>query len=284
MTDSEQPSTPFSIVTTSAGAVSILAHDVGEIMHNPVGPWPEANALYIEASNLERRLAGTPDSPAFVLYDVGLGAGTNAVAALHVARRLGAGRRPLRIVSFERDLRLLQFTLENAVAFSFLDGYEPALRSLLDRGGWREEGVTWELHTGEFPELIQERETPPAHLIFFDPYSPKKNPEMWSRANFAKLRARCHPEEGALLLTYSRATPVRAALLDAGFYVGAGQGTGAKDETTQAATHPHLLSKILGPDFLGRFERSQSRWPSDLREDEQAKFAERLRAHPQFKP
>lgn len=39
---------PFEIVTTTMGATSIRDNRVNEIMHNPVGPWAEANALCVD--------------------------------------------------------------------------------------------------------------------------------------------------------------------------------------------------------------------------------------------
>ena len=56
----------FEIVTTTAGAVSIRNIVVNEIMHNPVGPWREANDLYIKQSLFEERLLA-PTEDDFVL-------------------------------------------------------------------------------------------------------------------------------------------------------------------------------------------------------------------------
>lgn len=270
---------PFEIVQTTTGAVSILCREVNEIMHNPVGPWAEANALYIAPSRLGERLAqGAGD---LVVYDVGLGAAANALAALTLARAVRGPRR-LHLVSFERDLRLPEFALEHAAAFAHFRGFETALGRLLATGRWEEPGILWELHAGDFPDTLESARPPRAHLVFFDPYSPKKNSAMWTTASFARLHAFCDRDEGALLMTYSRATPVRVALLAAGFYVGAGVGTGEKDETTQAATTPALLSKVLGPEFLGRWERSQSAVPYGLTEADLPRLRAELAAHPQF--
>jgi len=67
--------------------------------------------------------------------------------------------------------------------------------------------------------------------------------------------------EGALLLTYSAATPTRVTLLLAGFYVGAGVSTGTKGETTVAATRRAALGSPLGERWLERWRRSSSRAP-----------------------
>jgi queuine tRNA-ribosyltransferase len=77
-----------------------------------------------------------------------------------------------------------------------------------------------------------------------------------------------------------------ALYLLAGWYVGAGDATGEKEETTVAATSPDLIQRPLDHAWLERAHRSTSAEP--LRGDmyQQAPLSalnrERLAAHPQF--
>lgn len=247
----------FEIVKTRTGAVSIRDNVSQEIMHNPVGPWLEANSLYIEQSGLARRLCEDLDRE-IVVYDVGLGAAANALATLHCAQAIRK-RRPLRLISFERNLDLLRFALENAAQFAHFTGFEAAIKSLLENGIWQQEGLVWELRHGDFLQQVQHERTP-AHLVFYDPYSYKKNPDMWSTDAFKKIRAKClnSAGEGGVLFTYTRATPIRVAMLLAGFFVGQGTATGAKEETTQAAARLEDLQSPLGETWLRRWERSHN--------------------------
>lgn len=258
----------FEIVTTTAGAVSIRNKIVNEIMHNPVGPWVEANALYIHQSRLAERLAEGEGE--FVIFDVGLGAAANAIAALSCARSV-PHHRPLRMVSFEREMELLRFALDNAEAFAHFGPFQQALSTLLETGRWSEPGIVWELREGDFLDLI-DAEPHRAHLIFFDPYSPKVNQDMWTSACFAKLRAKSRDlsEGGADLYTYSQATGIRVALIKAGFDVGYGLPTGLKHQTTQAATSRSLLRAPLDQPWLERYRRSHLRYPYDCRAEDQA--------------
>lgn len=273
-----QPNVKFEIVTTRMGALSIRDNISQEIMHNPVGPWIEANSLYIEQSHLRRRLGQDLNSE-LVIFDVGLGAAANALAALHCARSLSA-RRPLRLVSFERDLELLQFALANAHHFSHFAGFEEAVQAILTCGKWEERGIVWELRHGNFIELI-DRETHAANLVFYDPYSFKKNSEMWVPEVFRKVRAKCALD--GILLTYSRATPIRVGLLMAGFFVGMGIATGEKDETTQASLRLSDLENPLGPAWLGKWQRSHSPNAAGARPEDLAKVKEFVLSHPQFR-
>jgi len=249
-------------------------------MHPSVGPWGEACRLYVEQPGLAERL--TVPGPPLRIYDVGLGAAANAAAAMACAHGLGsARRRPLEVVSFEVDLAPLRLALSDPQGFPFLVPYHEAAGQLMRQGHWERDGVTWTLREGDFTRNLQGTDAP-AHLVYFDPFSPKQCPGLWSPATLTPLYAQCETEgEGCLLLTYSAATPTRVSLLLAGFYVGAGVSVGQKGETTVAATRPGVLARPLGPDFLARWRRSSSQaphgapWPGAL---EAA-----LAAHPQIR-
>ncbi|MEZ4815463.1 MAG: MnmC family methyltransferase [Bdellovibrionota bacterium] len=270
----------FEVVTTTTGATSIRNKRLNETMHNPVGPWLEANSLYIEQSSLRERLSSNLNQE-LVIFDVGLGAAANSLAAIHCARSLKK-HRPLRIVSFERDLDLLRFALEKSKNFEHFYGYEGAIESLLKNSVWNSDYITWELRHGDFVSLI-EKESQLADIVFYDPYSPNVNTEMWTLSLFQKLKQKCRvSEEGALLLTYSKATPVRVALLCSGFYVGAGCGTGEKDETTIAATKKDLLANPFSDRWFTRWKNSSVPYPLGTVEAEQALIREMICAHEQF--
>ena len=89
----------FELVTLRNGTRAVRHTGHGEVMHPSVGPWQEAQALYVAQSQLAAKLR--TEGPPLHVWDVGLGAGTNAVAALTCARELGdQQRRQLKVVSF----------------------------------------------------------------------------------------------------------------------------------------------------------------------------------------
>lgn len=276
----------FEIVKTTRGATSIRDNRVNEIMHNPVGPWEEANALYVEQSKLRARLQ-EDSTENLVVFDVGLGAAANAIAAMTTCLQLDdLSQRGLHLVSFERDLSLLEFTLQNASAFDHMNGFESAIASVLMKRKWRSPcgRILWELHAEDFLKSI-DQEKSVADIIFYDPYSPQVNSEMWTLACFQKLRNRCHPVNAptaSTLYTYSRATPIRAALLLAGFYVGCGTSTGLKPETTQAATQLSALDQPLDARWFLRWQRSHTRFPFGTGSQDQENLSELVHKHPQF--
>jgi hypothetical protein len=270
----------FELVTLRNGhrAVRHLGH--GEVMHPSVGPWNEARRLYVEQPRLAERLSRP--GPPLRLYDVGLGAAANAAAALDCALGLGEARkRPLEIVSFEVDLAPLRLAVADPEGFPFLVPFHAAAHALMRDGRWRGDGITWTLLQGDFAQRLEEAPGP-AHLVYFDPFSPRQCPELWAPTMLRRLRERCEAEgEGALVMTYSAATPTRVSFLLGGFYVGAGLSIGTKAETTVASTRPESLERPLGPEWLGRWRRSTSQAPHG--EPLSPELEARLARHPQLR-
>ncbi|HVO20282.1 MAG TPA: tRNA guanosine(34) transglycosylase Tgt [Anaeromyxobacter sp.] len=269
----------FELVLTSSGAPAVRDAAAGEVMHPVVGAAAEADRLYVAQSRLAERLARP--GPPLVALDVGLGAASNALAALRAARSARAvapALRRLELVSFERELGAAALSASPAGAAAL--GLGPldlaALGGLLERGGHEEEGATWRLVLGDLL-LTLPQEPLEAEVVFWDPYSPRVNPELWTVAAFRAVRERCGPQ--ATLFTYSTSTRVRVALLLAGFFAGAGDPSGPKQETTAAATEPSLLARPLDGRWLDRLARSSSPFPADAPADALA----RIRAHPQFR-
>jgi queuine tRNA-ribosyltransferase len=278
---------------------SIRQISSGEVMHSVSDPMEEARRLYVEQAGLAALLAPAAGERALVVWDVGLGAATNAMAGLACWEAVLAAApqppRPLRLVSFERDLDPLRLAVRNAARFPHL--HHPGPASLLRSGRWEHPaGLEWELREGDFME--RRNGAPRPDLVWYDPFSFKTDGPLWQLDTFRRLAAGWR--EGAAdqsdelrLFTYTASTAVRAALLAAGFWVARGEPTGPKSETTIAVLPapgrrpgagrdgwPAL--DLLGPEWLGRWERSSAPWPADLPAGDQADFAGLVRQHPQF--
>lgn len=267
----------FELVTLKSGARAVRHVGHGEVMH-PVGPWEEANQLYVKQLGLAEKLQVPNEAPLRIL-DVGLGAATNAVAALTCARELGAKlARPLEIVSLEHSLGPLRLALADAEGFPFLQPWRDACEAIVGQGHWDTPNLSWRLILGDAAETVDELDGD-YELVFFDPFSPDSNPTMWTVNFLRAITARMRPQ-GATLATYSSATPTRVSLLLAGLFVGQGAPTGTRTETTMAANKAGLLALPLGERWLQRWRRSSARGPHGevfTKELEAAVFN-----HPQF--
>lgn len=248
----------FEVVTLKNGTRSIRHLGHGEIMH-PVGPWQEANTLYVNQPKLAKALTVSSEEP-YRILDVGLGGATNALAALTCAKELGGGmKRSLEIISLEHDVTPLRLALADPDGFPFLQPWREAVQTLLQEGTWSAPGLSWRLIPGDARETINEVDGV-VDLIAFDPFSPESNPTLWTVDFLRAVRVKAK-NQGAKLVTYSAATPTRVTLLLAGFFVGQGLSTGTRVETTIAATKLDLLETPLGARWLSRWQRSTSRGP-----------------------
>jgi tRNA U34 5-methylaminomethyl-2-thiouridine-forming methyltransferase MnmC len=270
----------FELVTLRNGhrAVRHLGHD--EVMHPSVGPWAEANALYVTQARLAERLV-VPGAGPLRLYDVGLGAAANAAAALACWRALPeSARRPLHVDSFEVDLEPLRLALSDPEGFPFLVPDRAVWTALLERGQHEEPGLSWRLHLGDALAVLSRAEAP-VEVIFHDPFSPESNPTLWSPAAFAALLGQGQEGgQGTVLFTYSASTRTRVSMLLGGLCVGVGDAIGTKQETTVAASRVDLLQRPLDGRFLQRFERSGARAPFG---EPPPGWEEAVRSHPQFR-
>jgi queuine tRNA-ribosyltransferase len=222
----------------------------GQLMHSQVGPWAEANQVYIAQSEF------TGAGP-FVIYDVGMGIAANALALIEKW-----GSKPLRIVSFEKFPESLEMALGMDSEFPFLRKWARVARELLDSRHVRHGNVEWNLAVGDFMSADLGA-LPKPDLVYFDFYSPSICPELWTEAVFSRL------SDASRLITYASNKSVRVAMLLAGFYVGKGSSTSMKLETTLAGSSP--VENLLDHQWLESLALSPKGFPM-----------ERLRAHPQF--
>jgi hypothetical protein len=110
--------------------------------------------------------------------------------------------------------------------------------------------LRWHLHLGDFRDEMLRPDLPLPHAIFYDPYSPRSNVEMWTLEHFCNLRRRLGHAVPCLLSNYTRSRPVRVTLLMAGFVVGVGTAIGEKEETTLASNDTQEILRPLARDFL----------------------------------
>jgi queuine tRNA-ribosyltransferase len=248
--------------------------DAGEVMHPGVGPLVEAEQLYVRQSGLGERLRTTRDRN-LVLFDVGMGAGSNALAARAESERASASAARLELVSFERDLGALALALTQPADFALEGECGQAARALLAHGRHETARTCWRLHHGDVFQALA-HETCLADIVFWDPFSPKANPDLWTVAAFAAVRRVAHAR--CTLFTYSASTAVRCALLLAGWAVGVGMPIGDKAATTAAAVVATDLLRPLDHRWMARLSRPDVPLPSDAPAD----FEARIAALPQF--
>ena len=226
-----------------------------------------------------------------MIWDVGLGAASNAMAAIRCfeksyAEKDANGLRPLRLVSFEWDLDPLTLAAKNPGCFPHLRHGAPY--RILENGKWEHASglLQWELLKGDFRDLIESASIP--DLIFYDPFSYKADAELWTArdlcANFQTLPAKI--SRALHLLRFD----CRASFAFDG-RVFCRRKASAPDpnqtppslsqERQEPETHP-LSPQLLGQKWLARWRRSGSKFPTTLPTEDRPHFEKLIETHRQF--
>jgi len=214
------------LLTTGDGTSTLFLKEYDQAMHSDSGAYEESLLKHVFPSGvLGRREA------ALNVLDVGFGLGYNVLALIHEFRKLE--RVPqIRIVSLERERYLLGY-MENIRFNDERDDIYGFIKDVYKSGRGESGSVIMEILFGEGREFLKKMHGIKFHAVFQDPFSPSKNPEMWSVDYFSVIAGLM--EEDAVLTTYSSADQVRRAMLEAGFIIGKGPSVGKKREGTVAA-------------------------------------------------
>lgn len=164
------------------------------------------------------------------VLEVGFGTGLNAYLSFLQTRL-----QPV-FIHYE-SLEAYPVSQEDAKVLNYIHGYEATIGSLFLKMHEQEWNVTREL-TPQF-ELtkqlitVQEFTTDKTFdLIYYDAFSPKEQPELWTETVFKKLYALLNP--GGVLITYCAQGQMKRHLKSAGFTVKTLPGYGKKREMTRA--------------------------------------------------
>jgi queuine tRNA-ribosyltransferase len=269
----------YEVILQAGDISSIRQISSGETLHSVNRPTEEAMNLYVKPSDLVRRFQeGQPDDKNLIVWDVGLGAATNAMVLIHELLKVENPKGKIQIISFENDLDSLRLALKNPHRFEYLKHAAPA--TLLKDQLWIniEKNIEWKLVLGDFSSTYSTAPIP--DVIFYDLFSSKNGEGLWGFDFLKKLKNYCL-NQTVQLLTYSASTRVRSQFLAAGFYVAYGNPSGPKETTSEIWNlHPSVVinngrdsRRWLGPEWLDRWSRSGA-YRSDL--------DTLIQKHPQF--
>ncbi|MDR0395180.1 MAG: tRNA (5-methylaminomethyl-2-thiouridine)(34)-methyltransferase MnmD [Tannerella sp.] len=199
------------IVRTEDGSHTLRATEIDECYHSTHGAVQESMHIFIRAGLLafpQQASGGTN------VLETGFGTGLNAYLALCEAEK---SKRPIRYTSLE----LYPLAADEAMRLNYpemLRADRHWFEKIHDSPWGADEVITPYFTLCKVQADFTQYELQGWYdVIFFDAFSPEKQPELWTEDGFRKIYA--HSVPGAVLTTYCAKGSVRRALQSAGFVV-----------------------------------------------------------------
>ena len=207
----EQSSTKadYDLIITEDGSHTLFVPAIDECYHSTHGAVQESKHIFIEAA-----LKQCTKTEIRVL-EIGFGTGLNAFLTMIEAER---SDKKIHYTSLEK----YPVEVGKALQLNYPEAFPAVSREifeLLHTSVWGEEvqiGSNFWLTKIE-ADFTQFNFNEMFDVVYFDAFSPEKQPEMWSVELFEKIFIQCNP--GAALTTYCAKGVVRRAMQSAGFQV-----------------------------------------------------------------
>lgn len=217
------------VLQTADGSHTLYVPEIDESYHSTNGAMQESMHIFINAALRQH------PQPHLSVFEIGFGTGLNAYLSLLEAEKTG---RRISYTAIEK----FPIAMDVAVSLNYEQhvsryGYMP------EKGIFKQlHGAAWDVKTDITPHfalrkiqadlLTFQMGENAFDIIYFDAFSPAKQPEMWSETIFNRIFAACKPN--AILTTYCAKGAVRRALQQAGFQVERLQGPAGKREILRA--------------------------------------------------
>jgi len=208
------------LILTEDGSHSFFVPEIDECYHSSHGAIQESKHIFIEAGLKQC------SKSEFKVLEIGFGTGLNAFLALIEAER---STKKIQYTSLEK----YPVEVQKALKLNYPEELLPEKRSCFEQ-----------LHNSPWNEKVQISQSfslkkietdftchifnDQFDVVFFDAFSPEKQPEMWSQERFELIFKHCNA--GAILTTYCAKGIVRRTMQAAGFNVERLQGPPGKRE------------------------------------------------------
>jgi tRNA U34 5-methylaminomethyl-2-thiouridine-forming methyltransferase MnmC len=227
----------YDVFETKNGELTLYSNAFEEACHSLSGPGPETIHNFIEGCQLDSRV---PRVGEHSILEVGFGIGLGAQKTFDFFQQ----ERPevhCHFVSLELDAKLVLWAAKNIPQVIHSD-----YPNLHDLKLGEESGVTFfqaKKDKGSYTIIIGDATTELLKFhkifpkqkfssIFQDPFSPKKNPTLWTTKWFESLKE--VSKDNAILSTYSASSSIRKNMEEAGFSVFNRKGFAEKRSCTYA--------------------------------------------------
>ena len=241
----------YTLTQTGDSTRTLFCPEYEQNMHSDSGAYNEALCMHLRPSGLLDR-----NQDSLRVLDIGFGLGYNILALLVESNRRHP-KRMIEVVSLEKDRSYAPY-MKRIVFNDGRDDYYADILRAYEKGRLSVRNFSMEFLFGDARTSVSRLEDDGFIGMFHDPFSPAKNPELWSVDLFRLLLRKMSP--GGRLTTYSSAMHIRAALLCAGFSVGRGPSYGRKKEGT-VAVNGLMCDGVFSEEYAASLQRAVKATP-----------------------
>ncbi len=218
------------LIVTEDGSHSLYHPELKESYHSFHGAYREAIHVFM-LYGLEAWAARNPSKKPVRIFEVGFGTGLNAWLTLVWAEQNQVPVLYHTIEPFPLEEEIyskLNYTELDDAIWHYKNYFTKIHKATWDSGGV----ISPYFNMKKERTTLQEVELYSADVVFFDAFSPKKQPELWEFAMLEKVAVSMNP--GAVFVTYSATGKLKKSLAELGLALDEVPGPPGKLEMTRA--------------------------------------------------
>ncbi len=211
------------IIETKDGSHTLFSAQFDEIYHSRNGALAESTHIFIK-SGLDACIG-----PEVNVFEVGFGTGLNALLSW-----IYAESKQIRINYHSIELFPVSEELISRINYPDIVGHKEKFQQLHE-AGWDQTiclSPHFSLHKIKLSVLDLQFASSSINVVFFDAFSPEKQPELWTADVFARMYDMLVPQ--GILVTYCSKSYVRRNMQQVGFEITKLQGPHGKRDMVRA--------------------------------------------------
>lgn len=229
----------LTICRTEDGSFTFTSGLYGEAFHSLSGARAEAIYKFVVPSGIASRA----ERGSVHILDVCFGLGYNTAAALDCLADYPTCT--VGVIGLENNLGVLEAAIRENLLTIWSDRTQALLGELAEKLVLQQDCLQLRLIIADARQGIQQVPDQWADAIFFDPFSPRRCPQLWT-IDFCRLVANKLKPDG-YIVTYSCASAVRSAWQELGLCLWAVEPLGRKSPGTIASFCKEVIPKRSRP-------------------------------------
>ena len=231
----------YRIIKTEDETETVWSEYFDEACHNLSGAKAETNYNYIEGCHLLQSLSLVDQ---YHILDVGFGIGMGLNCLIDFIKLNNLENKEIFYTSIELDEDFALWTLKKY--FKTIDFLKVTDNQLCYLKG-KINNLSIQIFLGDgrvsLPLAFEQTLLLSIDAIFQDPFSPKKNPTLWTTEWFTFLKN--HSAPNVSMATYSSSISIRKSMVEAGWIISNHTGFGTKKTMTKARLEGNIENSLL---------------------------------------